>query len=276
MLARIEEERDGEPGLLGELGGHEGRAVVAGDLVLAHALRGGAVEILDDERGNALQPILVVRADGHDHDEEIVFIGGGDADLRAGADEKRTDVHGAAGFAGRDVVDVVEHDAVDGFEVHFLGDLGVEQLVSGAVHALDVFPGTEDADLSVLAAEGLHAFEAGLAVVETGGRDAHGDGGISSEFAFVPCAVFPVEGDVGAGGHETERESRPVDVGADGTGIVHKKLHLLNCMAAGKSRQNEMNIKKFTRFSAIVNVFFRNRIDFFRFWANLMDVMLCQ
>jgi len=46
---------------------------------------------------------------------------------------------------------------------------------------------------------------------------------------------------------------------------------LLNGAAAEKSRQNEMNIKKFTRFSAIVNVFFGNRVDFFCFWANLMD-----
>jgi hypothetical protein len=47
---------------------------------------------------------------------------------------------------------------------------------------------------------------------------------------------------------------------------------LFNGAAAGKCRQNEMNIKKFTRFSAIVNVFFGNRVDFFHFWANLMDV----
>ena len=55
-------------------------------------------------------------------------------------------------------------------------------------------------------------------------------------FGYMPTrshiAFHWKNGDVGAGGHETERESRPVDVGADGTGIVHKKLHLLNDAAA--------------------------------------------
>ena len=62
--------------------------------------------------------------------------------------------------------------------------------------------------------------------MEAGGRDAHGDVRISLEFALVPFAVLPVEGDVGACGHVAERESRPVDVGADGT-IVHDETPLV-------------------------------------------------
>ena len=117
-----------------------------------------------------------------------------------------------------------------------------------------------ESDTSSLApywADGSDVDGAGL-----NGGDAHGDGGIGLEFALVPGSVLPVEGDVGAGGHVAERECRPVDVGADGT-IVHDETPLLNGPAAGKCRQNEMNIKKFTRFSTIVNVFFGNRVDFF-------------
>ena len=110
----VEVEFDGEAGVLGRLVGVEAGGVVAGDLDVADALRGGAVVVVVDCRGDGLEAALVVGADRHDHDEEGVFVGRGDADLRAGADEERADVEGAAGAVGRDVVEVVVHDALEG------------------------------------------------------------------------------------------------------------------------------------------------------------------
>lgn len=50
--------------------------------------------------------------------------------------------------------------------------------------------GTEDSDLSVLAAERLESLESSLPVVETCRGDGHGDGVFIHQDAGVPLAVF--------------------------------------------------------------------------------------
>ena len=110
VLLRVEVELHGPALALRLLVGEEGRGVVAAHLHVAHAVRRGAVPVVEDHGADGLESALVVGAHGHDHDHERVFLRGGDADLRAGADEERAQVERTAGAVGRHVLDVRGHD----------------------------------------------------------------------------------------------------------------------------------------------------------------------
>ena len=207
MALGVEVELDREARVLGRLVGVEAGGVVAGDLDVADALGGGAVVVVVDRGGDGLEAALVVGADRHDHDEEGVFVGRGDADLRAGADEERADVEGAAGAVWRDVVEVVVHDALEGVHEHVRLDGGHARADCGAVHALGVGLRPEGADLAVLAPEDLEALECGLPVVERGGRDTNLERVVLDELALVPGAVPPSVADVAVGLHVAEAQA---------------------------------------------------------------------
>ena len=212
MGLRVEVELDGPAVVLRLLVGEEGGGVVAADLDVAHSVGGGAVPIIEDHGADGLESALVVGADGHHHHHEGVLLGGGYADLGAGADKERTQVEGAAGSVGRNELLIGGDDLVEGLEEHLLGDGGHDAAHGGTVHTLRVLLGTEDHDLSALLAEGLHTLEALLAVVKAGGADMHRYVGILQELGLAPFAVLPRVADVAVDIRKAEAQICPVDI----------------------------------------------------------------
>ena len=186
--------------------------VVAADLHVAHAVRRGAIPVIQDDGAHGLESALVVGADGHDHDHERVFFRRGDADLRARADQERTQVHGAARAVRRNELLVRGDDLLAGLDEALDRHRRHDGADRGALHAAAVLIGTEDHDLAVLLAEGLDALEALLPVVEAARADVHRDVGILDEFELAPLAVLPRAANVAVHVRETEAELRPIYV----------------------------------------------------------------
>ena len=158
---------------------------------------------------------LVIRTDGHDHDQQLIILAGGDSDLRAGSDVERTDIKRAAGAVRRNIVDIIEDDTSDKIAELFDGDFGSENARRGKIESARIFIRTEDFDRTVLSAERLESLESSLPVVETCRGDGHGDGVFIHQDAGVPLAVFIRAADMRSDRHVTEAEGSPVDVGSD-------------------------------------------------------------
>ena len=207
---RVEVELDGPAVVLRLLVGEERSRVVAADLHITHSVGRGAVPIIEDHGADGLEAALVVGADGHDHNHEGVFLRGGDADLGAGSDQERTQVERTAGAVRRNILFIGGDDLVEGLDEHLLWNWRHHAAHGGAVHTLRILVGTEDHDLAVLLAEGLHSLEALLSVVKAGGADVHCYVGVLQELRFAPLAVLPRVADVAVDVREAEAQVRPI------------------------------------------------------------------
>mmetsp|Transcript_31935 Transcript_31935/g.94029 ORF Transcript_31935/g.94029 Transcript_31935/m.94029 type:complete len:232 (-) Transcript_31935:88-783(-) len=211
LRRRVEVEADGVPLLLGEDRWKHVWCVVARGLDVADAARGGAVEALDHERVDRLEPALVVSADRRGDHAERVVRRRAEAELLAVAEEEGAEVHRASVAVGRHVLDVVA-DA----PVHRL----VEQLrrhhrhrepLGAALQPCGVGVRVEDAHEAVLAVEGLEALKQPLAVVQHVGQPVDRHGELGRGLTRVPAALgAPVVPDHPSRRRRIEAEGLPL------------------------------------------------------------------
>mmetsp|Transcript_86089 Transcript_86089/g.267459 ORF Transcript_86089/g.267459 Transcript_86089/m.267459 type:complete len:203 (+) Transcript_86089:639-1247(+) len=182
---------------------------------MADALRCGPVVVLDDHRGHRREaPALVVGPHRRRHHEESRLRRRVQADLVAAAEQQRPHVHRAARAVGRQELDVLAHDHVDGALEHLQGDLGQHQAAAAADHALMVQAVVEDACLPVLAMEDLLTLEDGLPVVQHVGPDGELHAALRHEHGLRPAVLLvPLALDVAVEVLGLERQARPVQPG---------------------------------------------------------------
>jgi hypothetical protein len=149
-------------------------AVVAGDLeVVRH------------------QATLEVGADRDREHREDELRRGTHADVVTGADHERAQVQRAAAAIRRDEPLVGTNHLLAGVDEGFGRHLRHQQATATALHARCVLVRAEQVDRAVLAAIGLEAFKALLAVVQGGGALADVQHVVFGQGARLPLAVFP-------------------------------------------------------------------------------------
>lgn len=160
-------------------------------------------------RGHAA---LEVGTDRDAEHHEVELGGGTHADVVTHADDEGTQVEGAAGTVGRNPGLVGLDHLLAGVDEHLGGDRRHQQAGAAPVHARGVAIGTEQVDGAVLAAIGLEAFEALLAVVDGRGAFADVQLVVASQLAGSPAAVA-IGGDIAEVGLDVvETEGLPIDV----------------------------------------------------------------
>ena len=190
--------------------GFEGSGIVTTDFVDTGAEGGTAVVLAGDDVGVGLEAALEVGSHGGDEDEEEVFVGRFHTHGDAGTDEQGTEVEAGAGAVGRNET-LVHLDDLFAHLDEFLGrQLGHHNAAAGALEALGVGFGAEDADLAVFAAVGFQALEGFLTVVEAGGSHVHFDVLGTGNFDFAPLAITEVAAHVVVGFYVTEGEVLPI------------------------------------------------------------------
>lgn len=186
------------------------RCVVTTDLCAARALRGRAVEVLEDESLDGVD--TVVDANGEDIDAESVFLRRAEAELGRGSKYERADVHCCTSLERRHVRGIEGDGGVDGFDEDILWDLGDGDKVCRVLHAEGVFGGTEDLDGVAWGAEGFEALISLLAVVEAGSHAMDAEEGVGDEFWGRPlsCLLGVVAFDVAVYFADFEADVVPV------------------------------------------------------------------
>ena len=192
---------------------HDGR-VVAAQLGVAGAARGGAIEVLEDERVKGRG--AVVAGEGMHVHAEGVLGRRGEAQVAGGAEHHGADVQRAAGAMGRDEGRVQGDGEADAEQEVRVWDGGDADHGGGVLHAGGVFTGAEEEDLVRWRAVRFQAFEGLLAVVESGREAVHAEVGVFDQFGSGPGACLG-----GVAGFDVavaevadgEVEGGPVDVG---------------------------------------------------------------
>ena len=167
----------------------QGRArVVAGALGKAGAALSGPDVVGLHVDAHGLHAGGIVGAGGGGQDAEEVIAGGMDAQLGRGGDGKRPEVEGGADLIG-DPGLLHPAEGADGLDEVLLRDLRHAHAAHALHHAAAVAVRPEEADLAVRAPVGLQALEAGLAIVQDGGRRVQGQGTVGDDPGVVPALL---------------------------------------------------------------------------------------
>ena len=196
---------------MGHIVRFEAGGIVAGHLDMSDAMGSGAVVFVKNHRAHGSQAPLVVRSDGSDENEEDILVGRTNADLRAAADEKGTDIQRAAGAVGRHEILVGLNHSPNGVQEKILGDLGHANAAGGHGHAAGIFRGPKETHLAVATHESLEPLESRLPVVQSRGRDVQPHERLFDQSAFVPGTVSPYVADVAMRLNVLEAEILPVN-----------------------------------------------------------------
>ena len=155
---------------------------------------------------------LEVGAYRADKDDEQIFVGGVNAHLCACADEQRTYVERGAALVGRYKA-LVEFDHLLDHSLEDFGrQFGHQYAAASALQALSIVLDAESADFAVGAAEGFHALEGFLAVVQGSGSHVYVDDFGRAYFNLSPFAVAVVAAHIVVGGHVTKLEVGPINI----------------------------------------------------------------
>ena len=121
----------------------------------------------------------------------MVVLGGLHGEAHLVGDDVGTDVEGGAGGGGDPVLIGVDGGLYRLDEQLLIHEGNAHTLV-GAVETLGVHVGTEEVDLAVGGAVGLHALEHHLGVVENAAGGIQADGAVGDDLAVVPALALVV------------------------------------------------------------------------------------
>mmetsp|Transcript_17564 Transcript_17564/g.31916 ORF Transcript_17564/g.31916 Transcript_17564/m.31916 type:complete len:229 (+) Transcript_17564:465-1151(+) len=164
--------------------------VVPRHLGRSHSQRSGTVVILHDQSIDRLgQSALVIISNGHDHDDEGVFLGGLEADAGSGAEEEGAEVEGAAGPVGWDVGDVVFDDVVASLDEGGDGDFWHYDAGSAFVDALGIFIWSKHIHGTVIMCKCLESLKTRLTIMKGCSTNVNIDIGRLNQLRLLP---FPI------------------------------------------------------------------------------------
>ena len=181
-------------GLQGLLGGAHAAGVVAAHLGKAGAAHSGADVLIlhiDVAAGEAAAVDVVVGTHGAENDDEVVVLSGLHGEAHLVGDDVGADVESGAGGGGNPVLVGVDGGLYRLDEQLFVHEGDAHTLV-GAVETLGVHVGTEEVDLAVGGAVGLHALKHHLGVVEDAAGGVQADGAVGNDLAVVPALALVV------------------------------------------------------------------------------------
>ena len=170
---------------LGELGGEEASAIVAGGFGVAGAAGKGAHIFFFSEETNGLGE---VGSTGRGEDDQAIGARGVDHERGVVAKVDGADVQGAA-FAEGNPVAIGAEEFEEAVAEKIGGNFGHGETSGGTIHARVIVHGTEGGDAAVGGAMGFETFKEGLAVVEGGERGGEGHVGEGNDAGVVPGAV---------------------------------------------------------------------------------------
>ena len=157
---------------------------------------GSAVVLARDDVGVSHEAALEVRTNGGHEDHEQILVSRFHTHAGARADQQRTEIERSASLVRRDEVGVETDDLLDGFPEQPIGNLGHHDALCRTLQTLAVLVPAEHTHFAVLAAEGLHAFEGFLTIVQAGGSHVDVNRSVGADFQFAPFAVAEIAADV--------------------------------------------------------------------------------
>ena len=213
LLAASVEIDDGAVALLvGQFARNEAGCIVATHLDTACAERCCTVEAAHNAAGSCLETILEVRTYRHHKDNELIFVGWRNTNLRTCTEEHWTNVHGATRLVRRNEMAIELHDLQDCLLEESIGKWLHQNGVASGLKALGILVHAENTDLAILAAESLEAFEASLAIVQHSGGHMHGHFLTLANTEFTPRTILVGATYIVRSLAVTEAQTAPIDL----------------------------------------------------------------
>ena len=197
---------------MGKSARNETGCIVAAHLHAARTERCCTVEAAHNAAGSSLEAILEIRAYGHNEDDELILIGGRNANLRTSTEKHRANIEGASCLVRWDEVAVELHDLEDGLFEESVRKRLHQNGVTRVLQTLGILVHAEHTNPTILATKSLQTFEACLTIVQHSGGHVHCDFLTLANTEFSPSTIAIGASHIVRSLAVTKPETAPIDL----------------------------------------------------------------
>ena len=163
--------------------------IVTARLDVTRTLRCSAVVVAVDHHVNRLETTLEVGAHGRRKDDQRVLLGGTNAQLRAGADQQRTQVERRTRTIGRHKIHIQLDHLATRLDEEFEGRNRHTEILGRALQTLAILVDAEHTHLAVDTAIGLQTLESLLRIVQARCGNVHRNVLAIAHLDLAPSAI---------------------------------------------------------------------------------------